>query len=387
MAAPHRTTIALVAFLTVVDLFATQAILPELVLIYGVSAAAMGTAVNASTLGMVVACLAMAWRSAHVPRRAGVVASLALLAIPTALLASAPNLGTFAALRIAQGVLMATAFTLTLAYLAEETMGQATATAFAAYITGNVASNLFGRLIAAGIADHAGVASSFYAFAALNIAGAALASVALRRSATEMSPARTPAAAASALSGTLALPDVRACLAIGFCILFAFIGVFTYVNFVLVRPPIALGMMSVGLVYLVFLPSILSTPHAGRLAARCGAPRAVALSLLIAIGGLPLLLVPRLPVLLAGLVLVGIGTFLAQAIASGHVARAAVEDRGVASGLYLASYFTGGLVGSAVIGHVFVTLGWPAAVIGVGLALLVALVLARRLVPALPDQR
>src|SRR5260370_35439386 len=47
--------IGLTAFLTVVDLFATQAILPSLVRAYDVSPAAMGFAVNASTMGMAVA--------------------------------------------------------------------------------------------------------------------------------------------------------------------------------------------------------------------------------------------------------------------------------------------------------------------------------------------
>ena len=54
---------------------------------------------------------------------------------------------------------------------------------------------------------------------------------------------------------------LRVAFAIGFCILFAFIGTFTFVNFVLVRPPLSLGMMQLGLVYVVFLPSILTTPR------------------------------------------------------------------------------------------------------------------------------
>ena len=49
--------IGLIAFLTVVDLFATQAILPSLAKAYGVDAAAMGTAVNTSTFGMAIAGL------------------------------------------------------------------------------------------------------------------------------------------------------------------------------------------------------------------------------------------------------------------------------------------------------------------------------------------
>ena len=51
-AALRYLVIALTAFLTVVDLFATQAILPSLTKHYGVTPAQMGFAVNASTLGM-----------------------------------------------------------------------------------------------------------------------------------------------------------------------------------------------------------------------------------------------------------------------------------------------------------------------------------------------
>ena len=69
---------------------------------------------------------------------------------------------------------MAAAFTLTLAYLAETSTPQSGVSAFAAYITGNVASNLFGRLLSAAVADHFGLAWNFYAFAALNLCGALL---------------------------------------------------------------------------------------------------------------------------------------------------------------------------------------------------------------------
>jgi YNFM family putative membrane transporter len=52
--------IALTAFLTVVDLFATQAILPSLARHYGVTPGTMGFAVNACTMGMAVAGLVVA---------------------------------------------------------------------------------------------------------------------------------------------------------------------------------------------------------------------------------------------------------------------------------------------------------------------------------------
>ena len=67
--------------------------------------------------------------------------------------------------------------------------------------------------------------------------------------------------------------------------------------------------------------------------------------------------------------LVGIGTFFAQAVATGHVGRIAQGDKAAASGLYLSSYYCGGLFGAAVIGQLFDRFGWIAAVAGVFAAL------------------
>jgi predicted MFS family arabinose efflux permease len=364
------------AFLTLVDLFATQAILPALAAAYGVRPAAMGLAVNAATLGMALGSLAVAFFSRHIDRRRGVMLSLAALAVPTALLALAPDLWTFAALRIVQGVFMSTAFALTLSYLAEQCSAAETAGAFAAYITGNVASNLLGRLAAAGFVDHLGLAPNFYLFAALNLAGAVLAGVTLSRTRPQGMPARSPW---TYWAEHVRNARLRASFAIGFLVLFAFIGTFTYVNFVLVRPPLGLSMMGLGLVYFVFLPAVLTTPLAGRAVARLGTRPTLWASLGLAIAGLPLLLAFHLPWVLAGLALVGVGTFFAQATATGFVGRAATSDRGSASGLYLAAYFFGGLAGAAVLGGLFDRLGWAACVAGIGAALVLAAWLAARL--------
>jgi MFS transporter, YNFM family, putative membrane transport protein len=371
------------AFLTVVDLFATQAILPSLTRHYGVSPAAMGLAVNASTVGMAIAGLGIGLLGQRLDRRFGIVVSLVVLAVPTVLLAVAPNLGTFAALRIAQGLCMASAFALTLAYLGEECSMADAGLAFAAYITGNVASNLFGRLISAAVADHLGIAANFVAFAGLNLAGAALAYVSVHRA----RPMMTADAAAPPMTATwrdhLRNPQLRAAFGIGFCILFAFIGTFTFVNFVLVREPFALGRMQLGFVYLVFLPSIATTVMAGATVQRLGTRRALWTSLVIAAVGLPMLLSRDLPLVIAGMVLVAVGTFLAQAITTGFLGQATTHGRAAASGMYLASYFLGGLVGTALLGQIFDRFGWPACVAGVGLALMLAAQLTTRL-KALP---
>jgi len=360
--------IGLTAFLTVVDLFATQAILPSLTRHYGVAPAAMGVAVNASTFGMAFAGLVVGFFSPHIDRRRGILLSLMLLAIPTSLLAVAPNLAVFTGLRIAQGLCMASAFTLTLAYLGEHCSAMDAGGAFAAYITGNVASNLIGRLVSAAVADSFGLSWNFYFFAALNLAGAGLVYCTIHR----VPPMHAMAPVGSPLTAMFAHwhdRRLRSAFGIGFCILFAFIGTFTFVNFVLVRPPLSLSMMNLGLVYFVFLPSVITTLFAGRVTSLIGTRPTIWGALTVAALGLPLMLSPHLVDVLAGMVLMGVGTFFAQAAATGFVGQAAAENRGVASGIYLACYFLGGLAGTIVLGYLFDHFGWTCCVIGVAVSL------------------
>lgn len=374
--AAHPFVVALIAFFTLVDLFATQAILPLLAHRYGASPGVIGVAVNASTFGMAIGAFATAVFGRTLDRGVGIRSSLVLLAAPTALLALAPNLAVFAALRVAQGLCMSTAFTLMLAYLGDVSPVTARATRFAAYISGNVASNLFGRMIAAYAAGMLGVTWNFVLFCGLNLLGAVLASRTIR---CNRRPSAGPERLSEQLAAVVRVLGNRSALfglGVGFCILFAFIGVFSYVNFVLMAPAFGLSMMSLGGVYLVFLPSLLTTTAAGVITVRIGARNALWLGLATAGVGLALLAASKLTALLIGLSLVGVGTFFAQAAATGYVSQASPPDtRSVASGLYLAAYFSGGLVGAAVVGEVFEVAGWIASleVVGVFLGLAAAL--------------
>ena len=230
----------------------------------------MGFAVNASTMGMAVAGLVVAFFSRASTGGWAFCVSLCVLAIPTALLAVAPDLTTFTILRIAQGLCMASAFTLTLAYLGEECSAMDAGGAFAAYITGNVASNLIGRLISAGVADHLGLGRQF-----LFLRGAQprWRGPGLFHHPSDHADGAARAKPSSPLASgrsICAIAPLRAAFGIGFCILFAFIGTFTYVNFVLVREPLSLGRMALGFVYFVFLPSVVTTPFAGHAVQRFG---------------------------------------------------------------------------------------------------------------------
>ena len=368
------TVIAGLAFLTVVDLFAAQAILPSLTRQYEVLPSQMAVAVNASTIGMAVSSLFVALFNYAIPRRTGIVCALLLLAIPTVRLAHASGLAEFTALRVIQGLLMACAFSLTLAYLGERTPARIVATAFAAYIAGNVASNLIGRFMAAAVTDEWGLAAAFYTLAALNVAGGVLAFISLSGMKLNIEePVTEPAG--TRLAAHLGNPVLRHAFAIGFLILFAFIGTFSFINFKLVNPPLNVSMSGLGYPYAVFAPSILTTLAAGFAVHRWGTRRALWMGFGTAAAGLPMVLASNLPAVLIGMMLIAAGTFFAQGTITGFVSRAAHHDRGAASGLYLASYFLGGITGAALLGRIFESFGWAGTVSGVALALALASIL------------
>lgn len=367
--------IATVSFLTLIDLFGAQALLPRIVTAYAVDPAIAGLAVNAATLGMAISGMAVAYFADRMDRKRGIWLSLAVLSIPTALLSQTESIWLFMALRIVQGALMAAAFTLTMTYLSERCDAMAVGGALAAYITGNVASNLFGRMAAVAASDAAGLSGSFLFFAALNLAGAAFAFFTI--GARDDVPPKRGGRPVEAWRRHLSDPALRAVFAIGFLILFMFVGVFTYVNLHLVNG-LGLSPMALGFVYLVFAPAIVTTLAAGNLVRRIGPRAALLIALAAILAGLALSLSASLSVVLAGLAIIGAATFFAQAAATGYVSRNVRADRAQANGLYLTSYYCGGLAGASILGQVN-HWGWPATAAGVGVAALAGMALAGRL--------
>ena len=280
---------------------------------------------------------------------------------------------------------MSSAFTLTMAYLAEHANGDGAAGALAAYVTGNVASNLLGRLASAALTDHFGLAANFLVLAALNLAGAALVFVTLEKAAAMRKPASVGSTSDNGMGEATAwlghprqsaarcnlrhrLPDpVRLHR-------YLHLREFRAGPRTVVPRPDASRLRLFGVLAGAAHHALRRTCGERNWSGPRHPPRIRA-----AIIGLPLLLAPSLPTVLVGLALIGAGTFAAQAIATGFVGRLATSDRGAASGLYLAAYYLSGLAGSAILGRIFDTAGWVACVAAITLSLLAALTLTLRL--------
>jgi MFS transporter, YNFM family, putative membrane transport protein len=335
-------------------MYSTQAILPTLGREFSVKPSQTGL-----TVSVVIGALAVgAWfwgpLSDRIGRRASLVLSSALLVIPSVGVALAPSFGVLLAMRAAQGLCMPGLLTVGVPYVTEAFGARIGARAMGLYVSALVLGGLVGRVGVALLTAGAGWRVALGAVAALPLA----ATLVMRRS-LPPEPTAPPSAGLSlrTLRGTLANRALVATTLAGSAMFFAFMGVFSYIDFHLERAPFSLSPTVIGLVFLLWAMGAVA-PLAGRLADRHGW-RTVALGgLLTAATGITLSLVPVLPVVVLGLALVTLGNFSAVTAAQLGVAGATDRDRGLASAMYFSSYYIAGALGAYVPGLAWQSWHW-----------------------------
>ena len=337
-------------------MYSTQAILPELGREFGVSPSQAGLSVS-----VVIGALAVgAWfwgpLSDRIGRRASLVLASGAIVVPTLLLAFAPGFEILLALRVLQGLCMPGLITVGVPYVTEAYTPALGPRAMGYYIAALVAGGLVGRVGVALLTGAAGWRLSLGLLALLPLASTLL----MRRGLPEEPPGgrRTTPLSLRGAARVLRNRVLLAATLAGSTLFFAFLGVFSYVDFRLERAPFSLDPSVAGLVYLVWVMGA-AGPAAGRLAGRRGW-RMVALGGLgLAAAGVALSLVDALPLVLAGLALVTLGNFSGVTAAQLGVAEATEQDRGLASALYFSSYYLAGSIGGYVPGLAFERWEWP----------------------------
>jgi YNFM family putative membrane transporter len=335
-------------------MYSTQAILPELGREFSVTPSQTGL-----TVSVVIGALAVgAWfwgpLSDRIGRRASLVLASALLVVPSIGVALAPSFGFLLAMRVAQGLCMPGLLTVGLPYVTETFGERIGARAMGLYVSALVLGGLVGRVGVALVTAAADWRVAMAAVAALPLA----ATLVMRRS-LPPEPASPPTAGLSlqTLRGLLANRVLMAATLAGSTLFFSFMGIFSYIDFRLERPPYSLSPAVIGLVFLLWAMGAVG-PLAGRLADRHGW-RAVALGGVVTCAtGITLSLVSALGVVIVGLALVTLGNFSAVTAAQLGVASATDRDRGLASAMYFSSYYVAGALGAYVPGLAWQSWHW-----------------------------
>jgi len=359
------------AFLT---LYAPQPILPMLASVFHASNVMISLMITASTIGVALAAPVMGQIADRLGRKRIIVLSAFTLGAATLLIATSTTLGMLLFWRFMQGVATPGVFSVTTAYVHDEWPPQRAASAISAYVSGTVIGGFSGRVIVGFIAEHSGWHLAFVLLGSITLAIAVYLASFLPVE-TKFARPELPARVLDSIFEHLRNPRLRAAYAIGFCVLFTQIALFTYVTFHLAAAPFLLSPAVLGSIFVVYLGGAIVTPLAGRRIGKDGHPRMLIVASVLGAGGALLTLAPNLWIVIAGLTLCSSGVFIAQASATSFVGTAAARNRALALGLYVTFYYVGGSFGGSAPGWLWTKFGWPGCVaLVVAVQIVIALV-------------
>ena len=352
--------VVLAAIGAFIELYVTQALLPLLTHEFDATATEVSWTVSAATLAVALTAPLSGLAADAIGRKRIIVTAMFGLVVPTMMAGFAHSLGMLVFWRFVQGLLLPPIFAVTVAYVGEEFAGSATAMT-GLYVAASGVGGFLSRFLSGLLAQSFGWRAAFWGLAVVTLACATGSALFMPR---ERRFAKSGGLAPSFrfMAANLRSPRLIATYAVGFGVLFSFVGVFTYINFVLAAPPYSLSTGALGTIFVVYLVGVVATPLTGRLVARLGRSRLVAGAAALWVAGLAMTLAPSIVLILLGLAVCVTCGFLCQSCATSYVAVTAVQGRSSAVGLYVSFYYLGGALGAILPGFAWDLAGWPGCV-------------------------
>ncbi|HZZ65460.1 MAG TPA: MFS transporter, partial [Candidatus Baltobacteraceae bacterium] len=282
-----------------------------------------------------------------------------VLVLATLACAVAPSFSALLAFRGLQGLAVPGISAVAVAYIGDNFPRARTASLVGMYVAASGLGGLLGRVVAGVLSGYFDWRTAFYAFAVFTLAGTLAMVFALRPDAPGRgSEHRGLFRAYAAMSRHAANVRLLAAFCIGALIFFAFVGVFTYLPYLLSAPPYRLGTEKISLFYLAYLAGVIVSPVSGGLSSRYGVRRLMTTGICIAGVGVLMTLLMHVTLIALGVVVLAIGMFTVQAIAPAFVNITAAGNKGGANAMYQVFYYGGAVFGSTLPGLAWEHWGW-----------------------------
>lgn len=353
----RRLAVALAGGGAFLNLYSPQAILPLLSAEFGASAADISTIMTVSTLAVALTAPFTGVIADVLGRKRLIGAAMLALVVPTVMIAFAPSLDMIIFWRFLQGLLLPPIFTVMVAYIGGEWPADEAVGITGLYVSGSALGGFLGRFLTGVLVEPIGWRGAFLTDAALT-AICAVGVILLLPREKNFVGAGNLGISLRQMIGHLANPRLLATFAVGFGVLFNFMAVFTFVNFLLAAPPFNLSPAALGAIFIVYLFGTVTTPTTGHWVARFGRRYFVIGVLAAWIMGVALTLVPSLVVIIAGLAIAAVCGLFVQASSQSFVATSAKNGTSSAIGLYVTAFYVGGSAGVLLAGLAWERAGW-----------------------------
>ncbi len=255
--------VATAGFAAFVNLYSPQALLPELAGEFGVGAGEISTLMTAGTAAIALTAPFTGALADVLGRKRLITAAMFAVVVPTLIMMLATSVPQLVAWRFVQGLLLPPIFTVAVAYVGDEWPPADVPRVAGLFISGSSVGGFTGRFVSGVVADLAGWRASFAVIALLTLTAGLIVTFALPR---ERRFVRSGGFLASALQmfAHVGNPRLLAIYAVGFGVLFNFIGTFTYVSFHLAGAPYFFTPTLLGAIFVTYLGGSLIVPWVGR---------------------------------------------------------------------------------------------------------------------------
>ncbi len=344
-------------------MYSAQPLLPLYTEEFGVSISASSLTMSLPTISLIAGLIILGFLSDRHGRVLFIKLSIFLSLLTFLCIPFMHSFSMIAAIRFVQGFMLAGVPAAALAYIAEEIDVKHSALATAFYISCNALGGMIGRVVTAYIAEYQSWQHAFFYLSAFGLVVLIFVSYYLPKSRNFASGNRTIKNDFRGFYQHMKNPMLLLMFGLGITLQMSFTGMWTYLPFHLKGPPYSMSLEAISGLYFAYGLGIIGAPTASYLSNRFSLHFLRNAAIGIFLVGLMLTLSNSIIIVVMGLGITCFGFFTAHSLTASTVSSTAQTQKGLASSLYLVSYYVGVASGSTLLSHIWSWLNWNGLVI------------------------
>ena len=351
-------SLGLASMFIFVVMYSAQPLLPLYTEEFDVSVSMASLTMSLPTISLIAGLIILGFLSDRHGRVLFIKLSIFLSLLTFLCIPFAHSFPMIAAIRFIQGFMLAGVPAAALAYIAEEVDAKHSALATAFYISSNALGGMIGRVVTAYIAEYQSWQHAFIYLSAFGLVVLLFVSVYLPKSRNFAPGQRTLKNDFRGFYQHMKNPMLLLMFGLGITLQMSFTGMWTYLPFHLTGPPYAMSLESISALYFAYGLGIIGAPTASYLSNRFSLHflRNAAIGILLV--GLALTMSHSIIGIVIGLGITCFGFFTAHSLTASTVSSTAQTQKGLASSLYLVSYYVGVASGSTLLSPIWSSLDW-----------------------------
>lgn len=339
-------------------LYCVQSILPIFSQEFSLSATESSLSLSAATATMAIGTLFIGPLSDKIGRKSIMSFSLFIAALLTIVCAAVNSWIFIVFLRSLTGLALSGVVAVAMTYIMEEVDSEYVSFCMGLYISGNTIGGFSGRFLSSILAEYFSWNIALIVIGCFSFFSSCLFSYFLPSSKNFHSISIDVHKFLKNFYFHFKNPTLFILFVIGFILMGSFITIFNYIGYRLMLPPFVLSPSSIGLLSIIYLTGVYSSPKAGILTHKYSRNNILIISLLLMILGLLITEYNHILTIILGLIIFSGGFFASHSIASSWIGSYAKFAKVQATSLYLFFYYLGSSIFGTCGGFFWFYLKW-----------------------------